>query len=107
MDLKIENGDFVLDDDGRPVVISGVNELLQRAYIRLTVPVGVPLMPFGCKLPTMADSETRYAESYAVEALRPLPQIVVLGADVETDKIDVSVRCEVDGLEHHIMVPRK
>ena len=40
MDTAICSGDFLLDGRGRPVVISGMQEILQRALIRLTVQKG-------------------------------------------------------------------
>ena len=40
MDTALANGDFQLDSNGRPKQIGGVQELLQRAMIRLNVPLG-------------------------------------------------------------------
>lgn len=40
MDSKLYNGDHAVDKRGFPVSVSGAEELLQRALIRLTVPKG-------------------------------------------------------------------
>lgn len=40
MDTAIANGDFLLDDRGRPLAITGMQEILQRILIRLTVKKG-------------------------------------------------------------------
>ncbi len=40
MDLLLENGDFKRDPAGRPVSVSGLEELKQRIYIRLKARLG-------------------------------------------------------------------
>ena len=40
MDTAISNGDFMLDSNGIPISIYGIQEILQRALIRLTVRKG-------------------------------------------------------------------
>lgn len=40
MDTQIKDGDFVLDGRGRPVVVTGLKEILQQIMIRLTVKKG-------------------------------------------------------------------
>lgn len=40
MDTALKNGDFYLGTTGKPMAISGMKEMLQRALIRLTVKKG-------------------------------------------------------------------
>lgn len=40
MDTKIKNGDFIRDSSGLLQTVECFDEILQRAYIRLTVPKG-------------------------------------------------------------------
>lgn len=40
MDLLLENGDFKRNSSGRPIQISGLDELKQRIYIRLKARLG-------------------------------------------------------------------
>ena len=40
MDTALINGDFKVSSNGRPEQIDGTQELLQRAAIRLNVPLG-------------------------------------------------------------------
>jgi hypothetical protein len=80
MDTKLENGDFALGSNGRPMAVSGVEELLQRAKIRLTVPLGsFACNPeLGSRLWTLTGNEPdrdARALSMAQDALRLLPQL--------------------------------
>lgn len=88
MDTLLVNGDFQTDSFGHPVTVSGNQELLQRALIRLSVKRGAfapdPSLgsrfdrlsaPYGKKL----DEE---ALLYAREALMELPEVQVLSARV-------------------------
>lgn len=40
MDLLLENGDYKKDPSGKPISISGLDELMQRVYIRLKSKLG-------------------------------------------------------------------
>ncbi|MDU7338447.1 MAG: histidine kinase [Clostridium sp.] len=82
MDTKLENGDFEVVANGLPRSVTGKEELLQRATIRLTVPRGSfsydPSL--GSKLHTLvlsgSDLNAR-ARELVEEALAPLPGISV------------------------------
>lgn len=85
MDLAVSDGDFVLDENGRPVSIQGAEELFQRARIRLRVPLGA----FSCDpklgsrlftLKGQAGASEEKALSLAREALAAMPQVEVLEA---------------------------
>lgn len=85
MDLKLSEGDFLTDENGRPKTVTGAEELFQRAKIRLSVPLGsFACNPqLGSRLHTLtADTPLREekAISMAQEALRNLPQLTVEGA---------------------------
>lgn len=85
-DTAIANGDFSPGANGRPRLIGGREELLQRARIRLTVPRGsfYPDPALGSRLRLLTGSEEdpdRLALFYAQEALGPLPQVTAAGAE--------------------------
>ena len=80
MDTKLENGDFALGSNGRPQTVSGTVELIQRAKIRLTVPLGTFAgnPELGSRLYTLTGNEPdrdARALSMAQDALRLLPQL--------------------------------
>lgn len=85
MDTALAGGDFSLGANGLPRKISGEEELLQRAAIRLRVPLGrFALQPaLGSRLYTLR-SETEDKDANALtmaqEALRELPQVWVESA---------------------------
>lgn len=84
MDTALINGDFTLAPNGRPKQIDGVQELLQRAAIRLNVPLGgfVYDAKLGSRLHSLKtgdDSMNAKALEMAQEALKPLPQLTVAG----------------------------
>lgn len=84
MDTALANGDFCLDSNGRPRLISGERELFQRAMIRLNVPLGsfVYDAALGSQLHTLKIAEADFstkAINMAQEALRQLPELSVEG----------------------------
>lgn len=109
MDTKLENGDFSLGSNGRPQAVSGAGELLQRAKIRLTVPLGsFACNPeLGSRLYTLTGNEPdrdARALSMAQDALRLLPQLEAESARYvpgSPPSVAVSVRCgaELDEIE--------
>lgn len=100
MDVLLENGDFVPDHRGSPVLVDGERELLQRAAIRLAVRRGsLPHDPaFGSTLHRLRGgaSESTNAQALAAvrQALAPLPQLEARGADCvwEPDAARLRVR---------------
>lgn len=83
MDTLLSGGDHGVDSRGIPREITGAEELMQRALLRLAVCRGSWFADpdFGSELYRLppADTETtrRLALSYVREALLPLPQLTV------------------------------
>lgn len=82
MDTALINGDFKVSSNGRPEQIDGTQELLQRAAIRLNVPLGsfVYDAQLGSRLHSLkAEDDALNAKALAMaqEALKPLPQLTV------------------------------
>ena len=107
MDLAISDGDFVLDGTGRPAAARGIDELFQRALIRLTVPLGAfpcdPKLGSGLHALT-ADTPLvdEKALSMAKEALRNMPQAAVAGARYcpgDAPRVAVTVSCGSESRE--------
>jgi hypothetical protein len=91
VDTALKNGDFCLDSNGRPRLISGDRELLQRAMIRLNVPLGsfVYDAALGSQLRTLKMDDADFMEkaiSMAREALRQLPELSVESARCSTEE---------------------
>lgn len=82
MDIRLDGGDFAVGANGLPASVSGKDELLQRAVIRLTVPRGSfsydPQL--GSRLHTLVMSGTDLsarARELVEEALSMLPELSV------------------------------
>lgn len=88
MDTKIKNGDLVRSSSGLLQTVSCFDELLQRAFIRLTVPLGsfVFLPSLGSRLSLVwreeAPLRSQRAVQLAQEALTVIPEVNVLSAQV-------------------------
>lgn len=88
MDTKIKNGGWVRDLSGLLQTVDCFEELLQRVYIRLTVPLGsfVYQPSFGSRLYLVwreeASLRSQRAVQLAQEALAPMTDINVLSAEV-------------------------
>lgn len=85
MDTAIANGDWAVNANGIPIAVSGLQEQLQRAFIRLSVKQGSfaydPL--FGSHLYTLKPTDSNLNEralSMAQEALKDMPQVTVQSA---------------------------
>jgi len=82
VDTAISNGDWVTNANGIPIVISGLQEQLQRAFIRFSVKEGsfVYDPSLGSRLYTLkandSDGNTK-ALFLAQEAVKDMPQITV------------------------------
>lgn len=100
MDTLLENGDFAVDPRGIPRQAEGLEELLQRAKIRLTVPKGAfdydPEL--GSRLNTLelsgSDLDARALE-LAQEALAALPAVQAESARVAAAPEGASVRVQL------------
>ena len=89
MDTALKNGDFLPGSNGRPKQIGGEQELLQRAAIRLKIPLG----SFVYELKPGDSGLSAKALTMAQEALRSLPQVTVESAACsETQPITVVFR---------------
>ncbi|WP_283610149.1 GPW/gp25 family protein [Faecalispora anaeroviscerum] len=82
MDIRLDQGDFAVGSNGLPDSVSGKEELLQRALIRLSVPRGsFSYDPeLGSRLHTLVltgtDLNTR-ARELTEEALSAMPELSV------------------------------
>lgn len=112
MDLQLQEGDLARDSRGRPIAISGVEELLQRAMIRLSVRRGgfacVPELGSDLHLlkrePPQRMEQTALA--YVQEALYPLGEIRVRGLKgvyhADEDRYTCTVQLQVLGIPRDI-----
>lgn len=85
MDTALKNGDFLPGSNGRPKQIGGERELLQRAAIRLKIPLGSFMYDpqLGSRLYELKAGGSELnarAFTMAQEALRSLPQVTVESA---------------------------
>ncbi len=90
MDTKLWKGDYKRDGRGRPVTVSGPEELLQRALIRLTVKRGSFSydLALGSRLSTLeagVPSLEKRALELAREALAPLAEVAVRAVSSRVD----------------------
>ena len=87
MDTAISGGDFAVGANGLPRLVSGREEILQRAYILLRVPVGSFCYEkeLGSEIPLLEqDGEfTLRAAEAAQEALRDLAGVTVSGVQAD------------------------
>lgn len=91
MDVKIQNGDMVLDSTGNPVCIDGMEEILQRVRICITAKKNgfIYNKEFGRVAETDATTErgVRNLEAQLREAIISLEgvELFLLQADTLTD----------------------
>lgn len=77
MELKLQDGDYVLDTGGGFRSVSGTDALVQRALMRLTARRGsyLPLPDYGSRLHTLCrlkpGERAAAARAYVLEALAP------------------------------------
>lgn len=94
MDTAISDGDFMLDSNGIPISIYGIQEILQRALIRLTVRKGSFIYDtnLGSDLYKIKKTASTNIKSRALsmvkEALKPMSNVLV--DDVSTEFINSS-----------------
>ena len=88
MELKIYEGDYLPDGLGCMERVSGTEELLQRAFLKLSARRGsFPLLPeFGSNLYQLGrvkpSQRQSAALSWAVEALSDEPELSVTGVEL-------------------------
>lgn len=88
MERKLVNGDYVPDGRGGLAVLTGAEEILQRALFRLTARRGaLPFLPeLGSRLYLLPrekpSARQTLAAQYAAEALRDEEGLRVTGAEV-------------------------
>lgn len=97
MDTAINNGDFLLNSNSRPYLISQPEEIIQQVLIRLTVKKGSFIYDpsLGSKLYTLKSSHGNIKNrvlSIVREALSPIPHVVV-------DNVDVSLNDDGESLD--------
>lgn len=88
MALKLENGVYALGPSGLPTEVSGLEELLQNALLRLSIPRGS--FPYGRELGSGLRDLDRTEEhageraaALANEALLDLPGVRVRSAKIQ------------------------
>lgn len=96
MDIKIENGNFALTSNGLPQTVTGQEELLQNARLRLTMRRGC--FPYDRELGSGLwrwDPEEDHALDRAValanEALLGLPGVRAKSAEMTEDGLTFTV----------------
>lgn len=116
MDTLLVGGDHYRDSRGLPVAVTGDEELIQRALIRLGVRRGAfPADPgLGSELHKLRESPgapglslDRIARSYVQEALAPMTELAVQDVAVtrpEADCLLVAVTVSVRGTRYPLEV---
>lgn len=103
MDTALKDGDFKRSSNGRPEQIDGTQELLQRAAIRLNIPLGSFIYDaqLGSRLHSLKSGDDELnakALAMAQEALKPLPQLTVESAACSVgDPMTVTVQLSYSG----------
>ena len=112
MDTALADGDFQLDSNGRPKQIGGVQELMQRAMIRLNVPLGSFAYDtaLGSRLHTLQTDDMNCsgkAIAMAQEALRQLPELTVEGANCSAQEPGtITIQLKYNGKATEVEVRR-
>lgn len=102
MDILLENKDFYCGENGKPVLINGMEETIQRCKIALTVQKGSFIYDktFGSELHLMKTIEPEQKKSTAEllvkEALLCIPQVQVIKAEiVEDNEISCAIHVQI------------
>ena len=106
MDRMLKNGDYVKTADGTLATVTGGEELLQYAAMRLLARRGefVYAPAFGSRLAQLSPDDSEKAFVFAQEALSPmLPKVQVVAAECDADGVRVCVLAGTKGAE--ILVP--
>lgn len=113
MDTAINNGDFLLDSRNLPFTISGVEEILQRALMRLTIKKGSFIYDpnIGSKLYTLkASSGNIQAKALCLvrEALSDMTQVIVDNVSVNLtnngENLDLNVYLSIQDRKREVAI---
>lgn len=114
MDILLVNGDHYLDSRGLPVTLTGEQEKIQQALIRLSIRRGTfPLDPeLGGRLYLLqkarAQDLNRLALSYAADALASMKGVEVVDALVKSTQgqgLEVTLSLRVEGKIYPLEIP--
>ena len=94
MDLLLENGDFKKGSDGKPIQISGFEELKQQIYIRLRARLGSFI--YDRSIGSEISSDTKNAELTDLirKALPQLFDVELLSASMKDGTLTVKFDSE-------------
>lgn len=100
MDTAIKNGDFLLDGRGYPVKITGIDEILQRVFIRLSVDRGSFIYDksFGSELRRLSSQMVNLNEkalNLARDAIAEMSGVTVTSASAEVTESGINVRVSI------------
>lgn len=110
MDTKLHNKDIALDNTGLPYLIEGIEELLQRAFIRLKVKKGSFSLDstLGSTLHTLVNAQHKnlcaLTLNAAREALQPIDGVVVEDVEINQNNevLNITVLLLIDGKRERI-----
>lgn len=94
MDTALQNGDFAVTAGGLPYAITGLEECLQRAQLRLQMRLGglVYAPELGSLLYTLTDrSQHALAVRYAAQALAEEADLSVTALDWQEDGLSYTI----------------
>ena len=100
MDTALENGDIALDGRGYPRTITGMEEILQRVFIRLSVGKGSFIYDrsFGSELRRLSSQMVNLSEkalNLARDAIADMSGVVITSASAEVTEAGINVRVSV------------
>lgn len=114
MDTKLQQGDHVPGPWGSPDAVSGLQELVQRCMVRLTVRRGsfAPDPTLGSRLHTLprggGQELAALAQEYIAEALEGVPYTGLSGVrctyDPEQDRVAVAFTLDFHGQRQELEV---
>lgn len=103
MDMALDlSGDYKTDENGLPYIIDGEDETAQQAYIMLTADAGGYIYDRGLGCGEYNDKAQ--LEAAAREALREIPDVEVIGAEMSQEEEYVMI--SVSGQERRIDIRR-
>lgn len=94
MDLMLENGDFKKSSSGKPIPISGFDELKQRIYIRLRASLGAFIYDRSLGSRITADTKGSELTELIRKALPQLFDVELLSASMEYGNLTVKFDSE-------------